>query len=177
MQIRQVSLHYRPEADRISLRVNASDGAQFAVWLTRRLVLRMWPHLASMVTTIGVQREVAQATPGANVMPEARAMLADVARERALKASDFKTPFTERPTSQPLGAEPMLAESAQLTTLADGQLRLAFTDAAKRNVALQLSAEHATALRELLLQALRHADWGVAIDTAEPAPAAPVRLN
>ena len=54
MQKRQLAVHYRPEADRLLLRVNAQDGQQFAVWFTRRLSLRLWPHLSQMVTRIGV---------------------------------------------------------------------------------------------------------------------------
>lgn len=178
MQIRQLALHFRPEQDRLLLRVNADDGQQFAVWFTRRLCVRLWPHLAALVTRIGVAQEVAQTSPGATLMPEAEAMLAQSARERALRDTDFKTPFEAQASAHPLGTEPLLATEVQLTPLHGGQLRVAITDINQRRVQLQLTESLAAAVRELMSAALRQADWGVAIDAAasEPAHTPPSRL-
>jgi len=164
MQIRQLALTYRPEADRLLLRVNADDGEQFAVWFTRRLSTRLWPHLLRIVTTLGVTHEVAVAAPHATVMPEARAMLAQSARERALRGADFQTPFDDQARAHPLGAEPILATEVQLTPLPDGHLRWLIVDAQRRQVQLQLTETLATAVRELMYKALQQADWGLAID-------------
>jgi hypothetical protein len=178
MQIRQLALHYRPEQDRLLLRVNADDGQQFAVWFTRRLSSRLWPHLAALVTRIGVAQEVAQATPGATVLPEAHEMLAHSARERALRNTDFKTPFDDQASAHPLGLEPMLATEVQLTPLTNGQLRVVITDVNQRRVQLQLTESLATAVRELMGAALRQADWGLTIEivAAQPEQAPPPRL-
>ena len=172
MQIRQLSLHYRPEADRLLLRVNVNDGAQVAVWFTRRLCLRLWPHLHSAVTRLAVAKETGHAKlKDAIVTPDAQAMLAQSARERVLRDADFKTPFTEQAESHPLGSEPMVAVEVQLTPLSDGHLRLAIIDANKRNLQLQLSETMATAIKELMVQALRQADWGIDLaDATAPAP-------
>jgi hypothetical protein len=178
MQIRQLALHFRPEQDRLLLRVNAQDGQQIAIWFTRRLSLRLWPHLANVVTHIGVAQEVAQAAPGATPTPEAQAMLAQSARERALRDTDFNTPFETQASAHPLGTEPMLATEVQLTPLADGQLRVVITDVNQRHVQMQLTESLATAVRELMAAALRQADWGVAIEAAssESAHTPPSRL-
>ena len=179
MHIRQLALHYRPEADRILLRVNSDDAQQFAVWFTRRLCLRLWPHLAGMVSQIGASQEAAAAAPGATVMPEAKAMLAQSARERALRNADFKTPFDEHASAHPLGTEPMLAAEVQLVPLANHQLRLVIVDAGKRRVQLQLTEALATAVRELMGKALAQADWGWAAEggaAAQADPATPPRL-
>jgi hypothetical protein len=190
MQIRQLALHYRPEADRLLLRVNSADGQLFAVWFTRRLAMRLWPHLNQMVTQLGVQHEVAQLgarrettpqKPDATLLPEARAMLADAARERALKKTDFATPFDTQTSAHPLGPDPILATEVQLAPLPNGCLRLIVIDGAKRTVQLQLTEELATAVRELMAQALRQADWGLAIEipvaAVEPAPQDKRHLN
>lgn len=166
MQIRQFALHYRPEADRLLLRVNAADDQQFSVWLTRRLCARLWPHLSGMVTRMGVAREVAHTAPNATLMPEAEAMLAHSARERALRGADFKTPFEEQASSQPLGAEPLLATEVQLTPLAEGKLRVVIVDGKQRRVQLELTEALATAVKELMLKALQQSDWGLELATA-----------
>lgn len=164
MQIHQLSLHYRPEADRLLLRVNANDGQQFAVWLTRRLTLRLWPHLDSAVTRIGVAREAPPTAHVATLMPEAQAMLAHSARERALHGADFTTPFHEQASAHPLGSEPMLATEVRLTPVSGGQLRLVIIDSHRRNVQMQLTEALATAVQALMVQALRQADWGHALE-------------
>ena len=179
MQIRQLALHYRPEADRLLLRVNADDGQQFAVWFTRRLCARLWPHLASVVSRIAVAREAAQTAPHAHLMPEAHEMLAQSARERMLRDADFKTPFQDQASAHPLGSEPMLATEVQLTPLPDGHLRLVIVDITKRNVQLQLTQTLATAVKELMQKALHQADWGFALQAAPaagPDPAQGSRL-
>lgn len=164
MHIRQVSLQYDAEADRLLLRVRSSDDNVFAVWMTRRLCLRLWPHLSAMVQRAGA----AQAAPHATPTPEAAAMLAESARERTLQQADFSQPFQAAAAQQPLGTEPMLAHTVQLTPQNGGKLQLSISDAHKRNVQLVLDAALGTAVRELMMGALRQADWGIEVEAAAP---------
>ena len=159
--------------------MNADDGQQFAVWFTRRLCARLWPHLTSVVTRFAVAHEVAQTAPNAHLMPEAREMLAQSARERVLRNADFKTPFQDQASAHPLGSEPLLATEVQLTPLPDGHLRLVIVDITKRNVQMQLTETLATAVNELMREALRQADWGFALQAVPatgPVPAQGSRL-
>ena len=161
MQIRQLALHYVREADRLLWRINTSDGQLIAIWLTRRLTLRLWPHLAKMITQLAVHRQLPRASPDSTLLPEARDMLSETARESALRKADFKTPFdNSQPRALPLGSEPLLAVQVRLVPLPEGALRLLVTDTGGRNVQLQLSDELAIAVRELLVRALTEADWG-----------------
>ena len=174
MQIRQLALHYRPEADRLLLRVNGGDAQQVAVWFTRRLCQRLWPHLAEAVTRIGVARETGQSLlHNPMVTPEAQTMLAQAARERALRDADFKTPFAEQASGHPLGQEPLLATEVQLTPLADGHLRLAIVAVDKRSVQVQLTESMATAVKELMFKALQQAEWGFELGDAPATPPEP----
>lgn len=161
-------MHYHAEADRLLLRVRSSDNNVFAVWMTRRLCLRLWPHLSTMMQHAGTAQAVALATPQATPTPEAAAMLAESARERTLENADFSQPFQTDAAQQPFGPEPMLAHTVQLTPQAGGKLQLSISDAQKRNVQLVLDASLGTAVRELMVTALRQADWGLALDTASP---------
>ena len=180
MQIRQLALHYRPEADRLLLRVNSGDNQQVAVWFTRRLCQRLWPHLSQAVTRIGVARETGQSNlHNPMVTPEAQAMLAQSARERALRDADFKTPFADQASGHPLGVEPLLATEVQITPLADSHLRLAIVAADKRSVQVQLTESMATAVKELMFKAMQQAEWGFELGEAAqsaPTPAPGSRL-
>lgn len=176
MHIRQVSLQYHAEADRLLLRVRSSDDHLFAVWMTRRLCLRLWPHLSAMVHQAGVAKAVALAAPQATPTPEAAAMLAESARERTLQQADFSQPFQATAAQQPFGPEPMLAHTVQLTPQDGGRLQLSISDAQRRNVQLVLDAALGTAVHELMLAALRQADWGLSIDAAQPGTEAAARV-
>jgi hypothetical protein len=176
MHIRQVSLQYHAEADRLLLRVRSSDDHVFAVWMTRRLCLRLWPHLSTMVQHAGKTQAVAKAAPHATPTPEAAAMLADTAREQTLKQADFSQPFQAAAAQQPFGPEPMLAHLVQLTPQAGGKLQVSISDAQNRNVQLVLDDTLATAVRELMLAALRQADWGFALEAAAASDEPAARL-
>ena len=173
MHIRQIAVQYDVDADRLLLRVRTADEQLFAVWLTRRLCLRLWPHLESLVQRVGAAQALAQAAPLAVATPQASAMLADTARERTLAQADFSQRFEVAPTAQhPLVTQPMLAHTLQMTPLAQGRLQVAIRDAQQRSVQLELDASMAIAVRELMVTALRQADWGLALDApalqAEP---------
>jgi hypothetical protein len=161
MHLNQISVQYSPEADRLLLRVRSTSGELYEAWLTRRLVLRFWPHAREAVDKLSVQTAAANLAPGATVLPAAQPMLAQAAKESVLRDADFKTPFNPQTTSQPLGKEPLLASEVQMTTLADGQLRLTLFDAQRRSIALQLSGQMAIAVRELFEQGLAQAQWGL----------------
>jgi hypothetical protein len=166
MQLSQIAVQYSPEADRLLLRVRSTSGQLYEAWLTRRLVMRFWPHVRTAVEHLGAKAAAARVAPGAVVMPEAQPMLAQVAKESVLREADFKTPFNAQATSQPLGKEPMLATEVQMTTLPDGQLHLTLFDAQRRSIALQLTDQMAIAVRELLEQGLGQAQWGLLVGEA-----------
>jgi len=180
-----MQVRYQPRADRVLWQLRTQEGQLFAIWLTRRMLRQLWPPLQRLVAEGEVAQVVARgAAPGQpppTVLPEAREMLAQVARERPLPGTDFRQPFDTRPAEQPLGAEPLLPEQVDLGPGSDGRgLHLRLREPGGRQLGLQLSADLATALMRLLEAALREADWGVLpapAAAAAVAPAAPTVLN
>ena len=79
VDIHQASVSYNTNADRLLLRVRTRDDQLFQAWLTRRLMLRLWQPLGGIVTKL----HLATATPHATVVPEAQAMVAQVARTQS----------------------------------------------------------------------------------------------
>lgn len=163
-----MQVRYQPAADRILWQVRTQTGELFAVWLTRRMLQQLWPPLSQLVTNAGM----AQVAPNATVLPEARAMMAQVARTRPLANANFNTPFDAKPAAQPLGPEPLLPTAIDLGPGKDAKgLRITVREPSGRHMALQLSADLATALMRLLEQALAEAGWGLG-PAAAAAPAA-----
>ncbi|MDH4391242.1 MAG: hypothetical protein QE285_07440 [Aquabacterium sp.] len=170
MNIHQMQLRYQPPADRLLWQLRTTGGDLYAVWLTRRMVRLLWPPLNKLVTHAGIL----QTMPHASVLPEAQAMLAQAVRDRPLPGASFAEPFDSRPTAQPLGAEPLLPEAIDLGPGDKGQgLKLQLREESGRRLAMQLSADLATALLRLMEQALAAADWGLVIAPATPDGAAP----
>jgi hypothetical protein len=165
VNIHQMQLRYQPAADRLLWQLRTTNGDLYAVWLTRRMVRLLWPPMAKLVTHAGI----AQSLPHATVLPEAQAMLAQAVRDRPLPGASFAEPFDNRATAQPLGADPLLPDAIDLGPGDAGQgLKLQLREDGGRRLAMQLSADLATALLRLLEQALAAADWGLA--TAPVAP-------
>ena len=173
--IHQIQIKYDATADRLRLRVRTRADEVFAIWLTRRMMQRLWPALQQLNTRMAL----AAVPTDAVVLPEARAMLAEAARARPLPNADFRQPFADEGTRQPLGAEPLLATEVELRARpAEGHVQLTICESAGRQIALQLSDDLHAALLRLLEQALAAADWGLA---APPVPTIagtpPERLN
>ena len=72
------------------------------MWLTRRLMVGLWPLLSKLLTEHLLKLESAGASlAGAN--PELKKMLAEFRKEEFLQHADFDTPYQEGQQRQPLG--------------------------------------------------------------------------
>ena len=76
MQIHQMSVSYLPEQDRILMRVNTVEGEEMRMWLTRRLMVGLWPLLSKLLTEHLLKLESAGASL-AGATPELKKMLAE----------------------------------------------------------------------------------------------------
>ncbi len=154
-----MQLRYDARADRLLWQIRSRQGELFAVWLTRRLALRLWPHFERMVTQASMpQVNAASAT----LVPQARELMAEIARQRPLPAADFQAPFDAAALARPLGPEPLLPDTLDLTPTpkAPGQgLSIHIKEAGGRSLRLQLGHDLATALMRMLEQALQSSDW------------------
>jgi hypothetical protein len=168
MDIHQIQVKYDPLADRLLLQIRTRDELLFLIWLTRRMVIRLWPHFRGMVSGLAVTRSA----PSAMAVPEARDMLADAARERALRSADFKTEFDTSGAKQPLGPEPVLPAAIDLRPAKGQAVVLVIRDADGRSLELAFGEDLAHGLSRLVESALVASEWGLvaaAVETqAEP---------
>lgn len=175
MGIHQIQLRYDPTADRLLLSVRSHGAELYTAWLTRRMIARLNEPFRRAVARLALPPRTA-AVP----VPEAQAMLEQVARERPLKDADFSRPFeSTQDATYPLGREPLLASEIDVRSPPAGGLVIALREARGRRLEMSLSNDLATALMRLLDQALAQADWALPAPAA-PAPADPVapqRLN
>src|SRR3954470_23576686 len=106
MQIHQLSVSYQAEHDRLLMRVSSTGGDEMRLWLTRRLMLGLWPLISRLETDQLLKLEAA-----GSVLDEAdeelRRMLADFRKEEFLQRADFDTPYQDQ-QKLPLGSDPLL---------------------------------------------------------------------
>jgi hypothetical protein len=177
MQIHQMSVTYLPEQDRILMRINTTEGEEMRMWLTRRLMVGLWPLLSKLLTEHLLKLESAGASlAGAN--PELKKMLAEFRKEEFLQHADFDTPYQEGQGRLPLGEEPLLVTDVDAAPLANGPLRLNFNERAPssgdtkpRSFQMEMQPKLMQGLMHLLDQALLQSGWREAF--VQPAGAEP----
>jgi hypothetical protein len=163
MKIHQLSVTFVAEQDRILLRVKTTAAEESRVWLTRRLMLGLWPLLSRLLTKHLLKLEAA-GTSLDSADEDLKRMLAEFRKEEFLKQADFETPYQEN-QPQPSGDEPLLITDVDASPLPNGQLRLSFNERAAgegkpRSFRMDMEPKLMQGLMHLLEQALMRSQWG-----------------
>ncbi len=167
MNIHQLSVRYLPEQDRILLSVNTTDGQELDLWLTRRMVLALWPQLNDMALNHFAVPADARTDGFVNLSAldtATRQVLADTRRQELLHKADFKTPYRATARTRPMGASPLLPVEITLKPLDVQQVELHFkeqtgTAGSGRGLQLALQAQLVFSLVHMLRQSLEHTGW------------------
>lgn len=179
MAIHQLSVTYQPDHDRLLLRVRTRQAELFGLWLTRRMMIRLWQPL---LNTAGAA-SLGMASRDATVLPEAQDMMRQALREKAKAGADFQSPFDEDAADRPLGDEPLLVAAVDIHRKTDGHVDLVLRDAQARKLSLSLTPDLLNNLMTLMEHALQQSEWGLGtqpagnLAQAPDAPAAPRMLN
>lgn len=164
MKIHQLSVTYLAEQDRILMRVNTAAAEEMRLWLTRRLMLGLWPLLSKLLTKHLLKLEAA-GTSLDTADDGLRKMLTDFRKDEFLRQADFETPYQDNPPQLPLGEEPLLITDVDASPLPSGQLRLSFNerplgDGKPRSFRMEMEPKLMQGLMHLLEQALASSQWG-----------------
>jgi hypothetical protein len=163
MKIHQLSVTYLAEQDRILVRVNTAAAEEMRLWLTRRLMLGLWPLLSKLLTKHLLKLEAA-GTSLDTADEDLKKMLADFRKEEFLRQADFDTPYQENNAQLPLGEEPLLVTDVDASPLPNGQLRLNFNERPPgnekpRSFRVDMEPKLMQGLMHLLEQALARSQW------------------
>lgn len=163
MKIHQLSANYLPEQDRILMRINTAASEEVRLWLTRRLMLGLWPLLSKLLTQHLLKLEAAGSSLEA-ADEDLKKMLADFRKEQFLQEADFDTPYDENQAVLPLGPEPVLITDVDASPLASGHLRLSFNErlpnaSEPRSFHVEMDPKLMQGMMHLLEQALQRSQW------------------
>ena len=151
MQGRQRQVVHDSVQDRLVLRIATQANEEIRVFLTRRYLREIWPHLAAMLA----------GRPGA-VPPQMAA--AEACRDAADPDATFAQPFREDNPVYPLGNNPLLATEATFEAAENGGCRLTLRERRERCVALNLDAGLLQALCSMLRAGAGKGGWDLALD-------------
>jgi hypothetical protein len=163
MKIHQLSVTYQAEQDRVLMRINTASSEEVRLWLTRRLMVGLWPLLSRLLTHHLLKLEAAGSSLQA-ADEDLKKMLTDFRKEQFLQEADFDTPYDESQAALPLGPEPVLVTDVDAAPLASGRLRLSFNErlpnaAEPRSFQVELDPKLMQGMMHLLEQALLRSQW------------------
>lgn len=171
MNIHQLLLAYQVEQDRIFFQISTHTGEALRLWLTRRMVANLLPHLNRVATN--VETSNAQHATQDDL---GKKMLMEFKKHESIAQADFKTPFKLDAAVFPIGAEPLLVTSINLTPTGNGELRIdfeeKFADTVKpRGFHLTMAPQLLHSFMHLLESAIKVSEWGLQPSTSLEPPA------
>lgn len=146
MQIHQIQVANDSIQDRLLLRIATQANEEFRIFITRRFLRELWPHLAAMLA--GHLQHPPATTPAAD----------------APLPADFSQPFAADNPLYPLGATPLLASEATLDASGEDNARLTLREARERHLMLNLNGELLQALCAMLRAASEQAGWNLTLE-------------
>ncbi|OYU32980.1 MAG: hypothetical protein CFE39_00600 [Comamonadaceae bacterium PBBC2] len=172
MNIHQLSVRYQHEQDRILMSLNTADGHEMQIWLTRRIILGLWPLLNRLAIDHFAVPADAKSDGFVDLKAldhKTRTMLADMRRQEVLQTLDFQTPYKSGTGSKPLGDTPLLLTEINLSPLKNGALHLRFHEKLEgvtpaRSFEMQIPPEIIFSLLQLLGMAVQQSQWSMAGD-------------
>jgi hypothetical protein len=180
MDIRQLSVRYHLEQDRILVRINTSAGEEIQMWLTRNMTLRLWPLINRVVIDhFAIPADaVTDGFVDLNAMDaRSREMLADLRRQEVVERADFSTPYRVDNSHRPLGDTPLLVTEVNLTPKPDGNLQLNFKELlqeppSSRGFQLDMGTDLVFSVIQLLHHAIEQSRWQIESPSAASGSAA-----
>lgn len=172
MKIHQLSVVYQAEQDRLFVRINTASAEEVRLWLTRRLMVGLWPLLSKILTETLLKLEAA-GTSLDTADADLKKMLADFRKEQFLQQADFDTPYDENQSVLPLGPDPVLVTDVDASPMPNGRLRLSFNERLPggkppRNFQVEMDPKLLQGWMHLLDQAMTRSQWRDAFTPQAP---------
>lgn len=152
MSVRQLQVATDSVQDRLVLRIATDSNEEIRIFVTRRFLREIWPHLSRTLL------EQLDALPP----------LAEHGESDG-EAASFEQAFREDNPHYPLGSKPLLASEATFDRADDQLLHLTFREGRERSFSLNLNPELLQALCAMLRAAAEQAKWDLSLDYDRPA--------
>lgn len=159
--LHQMTAEFVPVQDRILFRVATREKREYRVWMTRRLVKKLWG--------VAVHSFEAEPEVKAQAQPHVRNAVLSMKHQQAVEHSDFSQKH-EVDTKPALEMdEPLLATSVKIAHNDAGTIQVMFLTVEGRTVNLNLNEEMLHALCHILQSAADRAGWDLKLSVGDAA--------
>lgn len=154
MSVRQLQVASDSVQDRLILRIATDSNEEIRIFLTRRFLREIWPHLSRLLAS-----QMAHATASADNVSDH-------------DPASFEQAFKEDNPTYPLGTMPLLASEVTFESSTEDFTRLIFREGRERSYSLALSGELLQALCSMLRAASEQAKWDLGLNYENASAAA-----
>ena len=165
MQLKQMNVGYDRAQDRILLRLSTDQDTEYRMWLTRRMLIGMWPGLVGLVQNTPMARQQSD--------PEAKKAVMEFQREQALRQATFDAPYEGDKLAPAIPGEPFLVWGIQMRGAEGGGHDINFLPKEGQGVHVRLQDSMLHAFVKLLQDVARVTDWNVSLALPASPGAAP----
>jgi hypothetical protein len=155
MQLKQMNVGYDRAQDRVLLRLSTDQDTEYRMWLTRRMLIGMWPGLIGLVQSTPMARQ--------QVDPEAKKAVVEFQREQALRQATFDAPYEGDKLAPAIPGEPFLIWGIQMRPAEGGGHDINFLPREGQGVHVRLQDSMLHAFVKLLQDVSKVTDWGVTL--------------
>jgi hypothetical protein len=157
--LHQMTAEFVPVQDRILFRVSTRDKHEYRVWLTRRLVKKLWG--------VAVRSFEAEPEVKAQAQPHVRNAVLSMKHQQAVQSSDFSQKHEADTRPAPEMNEPLLATGVKISRNEQGAVQVVFLTVEGRAVNLNLNEEMLHALCHILQGAADRAGWDLQLSVGD----------
>jgi hypothetical protein len=161
--LHQMTAEFVPAQDRILFRVNTREKHEYRVWLTRRLVKKLW---GVAVKSFELIPEVAQ-----QAQPRVKGAVLSMKHQQAVQSADFSQKHEAGgtpPADMPELEQPLLCVGARIRRHDKG-IEVSFLTAENKAINLNMNEEMLHALCHILQGAADKAGWDLQLSVGDPA--------
>ena len=152
MQIRQIQVANNALEDRLQIRIATQENEEIGVFITRRFLRELWPHLM----TILLDRFTTSGNPQT--------------QKKSSSAPSFDQAFNNENAQFPLGETPLLASEINLEMVGQEAVKVTFREGQERNISLSLDADLMHAFCAMLRTASDQAGWDLQLEYSKQRP-------
>lgn len=158
--VRQITLTYTPEEDRMLMRIGTSEQSEYKLWLTRRFVRVLWGALMKIMEKESELKK--------NLVPEIRDAMLAMEHQEALQGADFEQSHVDDNRDLTSNTGPLLVKGGTLTPAKNGltQLKLDTENGTSINVALNKQLMHAFC--HMTITTCFKAEWDLELAVGDP---------
>ena len=151
--LRQITMSYSPEEDRLLFRVGTADKTEYQFWLTRRFVQVLWSALTQTLEN--------EPHLKADLQPKAKKVVVAMEHQEAVGAADFSRVHEEDYQDKTKKTGPLLIVGGSVKPGKKGVSQLIFQTKGGPDVNLMLNKKLSHALCKLLIETSKKAGWNL----------------